>query len=532
MKFGEHLVRRNLIKESVLHEGLGIQRYKKERLGRILRDLGHLDQSILNRELRLHLKPIFHTDAQALKTPEGVLLNREKQIWAEERQVVLQNESPEKITVLSKDFRDEIIEDVEKRFRKRCDLCCVKDEVFDYLRGQNQPSVTPKLIADTRENDDQRVAKTEAYTSLFRDALLHAQKQTASDIHFEPTREGIDIRFRVFGDMTKPWKQLPIEHRQSFMNEVKRLSNLSIAISGKPQDGRISFKSWNLDVRANLLPTLYGEKIVLRLLDLKQEFQLSALGLEEDVLEDLKSTLNFKNGVVLISGPTGSGKTTTLYTLLSAIDRKMKNIVTLEDPVEYGLDGINQVKIDRKMSFNDALRSVLRQDPDVILVGEVRDPETADLCFKAAATGHLVLSTIHANGAAEVITRLMNLGVEPYMIESNLRFSAAQRLVKSLCPLCSKNLSSESEKDPEVMQLVASLGSPENFRTKGSGCDACREGVTGRVALLEYMRKDDVKDYVASDLKNIPKLTQSLKEAALRKSKAGSIDVKEVFHVA
>lgn len=531
MKFGEHLVRRNLIKESALHESLGIQRYKKEKLGRLLRDLGHLDQATLNRELRIHLKPILHSDVQALKT-QGTLTDPAKKQWTDERHILLQTETPEKIVVLSKDFRDEVLEDIEKRFRKVGELLCVKDDVFDYLKERTEPHATPKLKMEVSENDDQRIAKMEAYTSLFRDALLHAQKEKASDIHFEPTREGVDIRFRVFGDMTKPWKQLPIAHRQSFLNEIKRLSNLSIAISGKPQDGRISFKTWNLDIRANLLPTLYGEKIVLRLLDLKREFELSALGLEEDVLEDLKGTLNFKNGVVLISGPTGSGKTTTLYTLLSAIDRKMKNIVTLEDPVEYGLDGINQVKIDRKVSFHEALRSVLRQDPDVILVGEVRDQETADLCFKAAATGHLVLSTIHANGAAEVITRLMNLGVEPYMIESNLRFSAAQRLVKTLCPQCSKSLSSESEQDPNVMKLVASLGSSEEFRTKGEGCKACREGVTGRAALLEYMRKDDIRDYVSSDLKQVPKLTQSLKEAALRKSKIGSIDVKEVFHVA
>lgn len=531
MRFGEHLVRRNIVKESALHEALGIQRYKKEKIGRILRDLGHIDQVHLNRELRIHLKPALHSDLQALQLPKEGVNDRAKRAWCDERNILIQLDS-EKMVVLSKDFRDEVLEDIEKRFRKVGEILCVKEDVFDYLKDRTQPAATSRLTIEQKENDDQRVAKAEAYTSLFRDALLQAQKQDASDIHFEPTRDGIDIRFRIYGDMTKPWKQLSIEHRQSFMNEVKRLSNLSIAISGKPQDGRISFKSWNLDVRANLLPTLYGEKIVLRLLDLKREFHLEALGLEDDVLEDLKSTLQFKNGVVLISGPTGSGKTTTLYTLLSAIDRKMKNIVTLEDPVEYGLDGINQVKIDRKLSFHDALRSVLRQDPDVILVGEVRDQETADLCFKAAATGHLVLSTIHANGAAEVITRLLNLGVEPYMIESNLRFSAAQRLVKSICEKCSQAISCDCEKTSDLMKLLASIGSREHFRTKGSGCAACREGVTGRVALLEYMRKDEIKDYVSSDLKNTPKLVQSLKDAALRKSMAGVIDVKEVFHVA
>ncbi len=532
MKFGEHLVRRNLAKDGVIHEALGIQRYKKQLLGRILRDLGHIDQTTLNRELKLHLKPVLHTDVQTLKVDGESLKDREKENWASLKGVLVQKDTAEKLVVLSKDYRDEVIEEAEKNYRKACELLCVKEEVFDYLKNQTQKSSASRFSMETRESDDQRVAKAEAYTALFRDALLHAQKQNASDIHFEPTRDGVDIRFRIFGDMSKPWKQLPLEHRQSFMNEVKRLSNLSIAISGKPQDGRISFKSWNLDVRANLLPTLYGEKIVLRLLDLKREFHLSALGLEADILEDLKTTLDFKNGVVLISGPTGSGKTTTLYTLLSGIDRKMKNIVTLEDPVEYGLDGINQVKIDRKLSFNDALRSVLRQDPDVILVGEVRDQETADLCFKAAATGHLVLSTIHANGAAEVITRLMNLKVEPYMIESNLRFSAAQRLVKSICPKCSKTLSNDSEKDPDLMKLLASLGTHDGFRMKGSGCELCREGVTGRVALLEYMRKDEIKDYLASDLKNSPKLVQSLKDAAIRKARAGSIDVKEVHHVA
>lgn len=370
-----------------------------------------------------------------------------------------------------------------------------------------------QLKIETHAADDQKIQGLDPYTSLFRDTILTAKSMGASDIHIQPRRDGVDIRLRVNGDMLT-WKQLGLDHRRSLINEVKRLTGLSIAISGKAQDGRISYQAWQLDLRASLLPSQWGEKIVLRLLDLTRKFELSELGFDATTHQDLLQALSSKNGVLIISGPTGSGKTTTLYTLLCALDRYSKNIITLEDPIEYGIPGLTQVQITKKLSFADALRSVLRQDPDIILVGEIRDAETADLCIKAAATGHFVLSTLHANGAAEVISRLMNLGVDASMLKSVLRFSAAQRLIKKLCAQCSTSV------DP--------LG-PYKQRNI-VGCERCHQGITGRLPVLEYMKAPQIVEYLA-DLKRDPPLAVTLKEAAMKHAEKGEVAYDEAFYM-
>lgn len=369
------------------------------------------------------------------------------------------------------------------------------------------------LKIEVHATDDQKIQGLDPYTSLFRDTILTAKAMGASDIHIQPSREGVDIRLRVNGDMLT-WKQLGQDHRRSLINEVKRLTGLSIAISGKAQDGRISYQAWQLDLRASLLPSQWGEKIVLRLLDLTRKFELSELGFDPGTHQDLIQALSAKNGVLIISGPTGSGKTTTLYTLLCALDRYAKNIITLEDPIEYGIPGLTQVQITKKLSFADALRSVLRQDPDIILVGEIRDAETADLCIKAAATGHFVLSTLHANGAGEVISRLMNLGVDPHMLKSVLRFSAAQRLVKKLCAKCSHPLETAS---------------PYKKRNP-LGCESCHQGITGRLPILEYMKASQIIEYL-SDLKRDPPLAVTLKEAAMKRAEKGEVAYDEAFYM-
>jgi type II secretory ATPase GspE/PulE/Tfp pilus assembly ATPase PilB-like protein len=335
--------------------------------------------------------------------------------------------------------------------------------------------------------------------------------------------------------MQDPWKRLALNHRRPFLNEVKNQANLSIAVSGRPQDGRAHIDDLLLDLRVNLLPMLHGEKIVLRLLDLTREFRLDALGIHDEAMEALKDVAQFKNGVVLISGPTGSGKTTTLYSLLCSLDARAKNIVTLEDPVEYGIEGLNQVPIDRKVSFAGALRAVLRQDPDVILVGEIRDEETAALAFKAAATGHLVLSTIHANGAAEVIDRLVNLGVDRLTIATNLRLSAAQRLVRTLCLRCSRpaNESALERLGQRFLSNATDRVLAGHFRVPGGvACTECRKGYVGRVPILEVMTQDDVTKYLSGGHTKGECLSHSIDDACLHHAALGQIDVREVGHVA
>lgn len=346
------------------------------------------------------------------------------------------------------------------------------------------------------------------YVSLFMDAIFYAKNKGVSDIHIEPNSEGVLIRMRINGELDD-YKKLSLDYRQSFIQEVKRLSNLSIAISNKPQDSRLSLPNLKLALRVNSTPMLYGEKIVLRLLDLESTFDFSNSNIDPNCVLEIRKATNYSNGVMILSGPTGSGKTKTLYTILNSLEKMSKNIVTLEDPVEYTFERINQIEINEKsLSFSDGLRSILRQDPDVILVGEIRDYETADLCFKAASTGHLVLTSLHANSALKVIDRLLNLGVDKYIIESNLRFSAAQRLIKKICPECSIKVDNET-----------------NFKSRNlNGCKSCEAGIVGRVPIIEYLTKDEL-DFSKT---LVPK--ESLFQATLKLAQSGVIDAKEVLH--
>ncbi len=375
------------------------------------------------------------------------------------------------------------------------------------------------LTIEYKETNEEMLGNKSPYTFLFRDSLKKALEVKASDIHIEPLIDGLNIRIRQNGDLII-FKSLEKEHRQSFIQEVKRLSNLSIAISNKPQDSRLSLPSWKLSLRVNSTPTIYGEKIVLRLLDMTTDFDLNTSNLSENAINDLESAAKEKNGVIIVSGPTGSGKTRTLFSLLNSLDRNKLNIVSLEDPVEYTFKGINQIEIKKSLSFADGLRAILRQDPDVILVGEIRDHETADLCFKAAATGHLVISTLHANSATKVIERLMNMGVEEYMLRSNLKFSAAQRLLKKVCPHCSVSAKKESIDDlnKELDINISSL------KVRTTGCDKCNEGIIGRVPVMEYLTKDEIHN------NNAPK--RSFLNELEDKASEGAIDRMEVINFA
>jgi len=265
---------------------------------------------------------------------------------------------------------------------------------------------------------------------------------------------------------------------------------------------------------------------VIWLLDLSTTFDFESANIDESCAVDIKKAVQNKNGVIIISGPTGSGKTRTLYTLLNSLEKEQKNIVTLEDPIEYTFERINQIEINEKnLSFSDGLRAILRQDPDVILVGEIRDFETADLCFKAAATGHLVLSSLHANSSTKVVDRLLNLGIDQYIIESNLRFSAAQRLLKKICQGCSSKASLEDIDNLGLTLAKANIDNKvSNFKVRNpSGCKSCDNGIVGRVPVIEYITK------VELDFSNplIPK--ESLRQATLKLAQKGLVDINEVL---
>lgn len=381
------------------------------------------------------------------------------------------------------------------------------------LKLQNEHGIT----VAKRRTSEQLLSDVGPYAKLLKDLVTEAKIKGASDIHIEPTELGIDFRLRVDGNLV-PVRSIDLQHRESLILEAKRIFGLAIGVSGKPQDGRASLPSLRLDLRVSLLPTHFGEKVVMRLLNLDASFNLSELGFLESERKMFERALQYEDGVIVISGPTGSGKTRTLYALLKALNPKRFNIVTLEDPIEYRIEGLNQVQVNRKMSFADALRSVLRQDPDVILVGEVRDAETAKLCFQAAETGHLVFTTLHANGSLEVIERLGGLGVERLVLESNLRLSVAQRLEQKLCTECAEAPSAEvidwfSKKRPEILSQL-------RMRYE-EGCPNCISGIKGRVPSIEWA------SFVNDGVKR-PKVFQSLEDARIARAIRGEIDSKEV----
>lgn len=372
--------------------------------------------------------------------------------------------------------------------------------------GENRFNLAIRKSAQDHLND------LGPFTSLLRSIVTYSKKIGASDIHIEPCEKGIEFRVRVNGEL-QLYQQTSNELKESLLLEAKRIFGLSIGISGRPQDGRVSFPDLNLDLRVSLLPTYHGEKIVMRLLDLENSLDISKLGYTNEETAIFNEATNFEDGLVIISGPTGSGKTRALYSTLNLINLAKYNVVTIEDPIEYRLKGINQVQVTKKLGFSDALRSILRQDPDVILVGEIRDIETAKLCFQAASTGHLVFSTVHANGALEVIERLKQLSVSDLDLKSCLRFSLAQRLVQRICSDCSLPVDSLLYPNYEIVN--------PNFRTRNIyGCDNCRGGITGRLPILEWTRVNEIGEQ---------QLFRSLEESKIKKAATGSIDATEVL---
>jgi type IV pilus assembly protein PilB len=369
--------------------------------------------------------------------------------------------------------------------------------------------------------------------------LVQAIKEKASDIHIEPFEKEIKLRYRVDGaliEASSPPKalQLPIASR------IKILCGMDIAERRLPQDGRfrIRVSGKEVDLRVSVLPTTHGEKIVIRLLD-KGNLQgsIENMGLDEYTLAIFKKAIDAPHGMILVTGPTGSGKTTTLYTVLGELNDPTYNIVTVEDPVEYQLMGINQVavKSDIGMGFAEALRSILRQDPDIVMIGEIRDNETADIAVKAALTGHQVLSTLHTNDASGAITRLDDMGIEPFLISSSVILTCAQRLVRRVCQNCREDFKPE----PEVLQKLGIEDDGAVFY-HGAGCARCNNrGYSGRAAILEVLpvseaiRRLIIKRASAAVIKNqaISEGMKTLRMVGIEKAREGVTTLEEILRV-
>jgi general secretion pathway protein E len=390
------------------------------------------------------------------------------------------------------------------------------EQLVDDLEADNLDTVAHEL----EEPQDLLDSSDEApIIRLVNSLLFRAAKERASDIHIEPQERDICVRFRVDGVLQEVIRP-PKRFQNSIISRVKIMGGLNIAEKRLPQDGRIRVKlaGRDIDIRLSTTPIVYGERIVMRLLDKSAVLlDLAEIGLDKEELDRLEQLIHRSHGIVLVTGPTGSGKTTTLYAALSKINRPDLNIMTIEDPVEYQLAGISQTPVNPKieLTFANGLRSFLRQDPDVIMVGEIRDLETAEIAIQASLTGHLVFSTVHTNDAAGAITRLVDMGVEPFLVASSLVGSMAQRLVRVLCKEC-RDAYLPTEEELKEIGLT-----PKEVRdaTGGMiyrpvGCEACNTtGYRGRIGIYELMHIDDeIRQLV---LKNVDSGT--IKKAAVHK---------------
>ena len=372
--------------------------------------------------------------------------------------------------------------------------------------------------------------------------IMQAFHDGSSDIHIEPEEEALKIRYRIDGILYDQ-PALPKYLESAVVSRVKLLAGLNIAERRAPQDGRFQMKVENrqIDIRVSVMATVYGENVVMRLLDRSSTVMgLPDLGLSKEAVKSYEKLIQSPHGIILVTGPTGSGKTTTLYASLNAINSSQKNIVTIEDPVEYHLNGIRQIQVEPRAGVNFAtgLRSILRQDPDVIMVGEIRDKETAEIAIQAALTGHLVFSTLHTNDASGAITRLIDMGIEPFLITSSLRAVLAQRLVRVVCKDCKEEYIPSEEVLREI-GLGSNQDSPIKFY-RGKGCLKCKNtGYKGRIGIYELMAMDEklhnliVAKASSEEIKRYCRSSGglSLRQDGLEKAKAGITTIEEVLRL-
>jgi type IV pilus assembly protein PilB len=556
-RLGELLVKNNLITKEQLSQALAQQDTSGGRIGANLVKLGFISEdeitAFLSRQYGVPSINLaqFEVDANVTKLIDGDM--------AQKYQVIPINRAGGVLTVAMADpsnifaiddikfktgLRVEPVVAAESAIRnavnKYYDNAGAVDELLKKsvedvdTVGEGEEAVNVAQLAEATE--DAPVVK------LVNLVLTDAIKKGASDIHLEPYEKSFRVRFRIDGvlyDVMQP----PMKLKAAITSRVKIMATLDIAERRLPQDGRIKIRvaQREMDFRVSTLPTLFGEKVVLRLLD-KSNLQLdmTKLGFEPQALKDFEEAILMPYGMILVTGPTGSGKTTTLYSALNRINKIDTNIMTAEDPVEFNLPGINQVQMkpDIGLNFAAALRAFLRQDPDVIMVGEIRDYETAEIAIKAALTGHLVLSTLHTNDAPSTVSRLLNMGVEPFLVAASSNLILAQRLLRRVCSQCK-----EETKVPA--NALVDLGfSPEDAKAiktfKGKGCANCSDtGYRGRIALYEVMTiRDNIKELIlqgasTGELREAGRKNgmKTLRESGLQKIREGLTSIEEVMRV-
>jgi general secretion pathway protein E len=418
-----------------------------------------------------------------------------------------------------------------------------RDSAEEVIEGMHGDEDSDQIMSEIEETGDLLDETSDApIIRLVNLMLSQAVKARASDIHIEPYQNQLKIRYRVDGILYD--KLTPPKHIQStLVSRIKIMAKLNIAEKRLPQDGRIEIKigDKNVDIRVSSIPTAFGERVVLRLLDKTSTLlRLSDLGMSEDNLKVFDGLIRNPHGIILVTGPTGSGKTTTLYGALSKINKPQINIITVEDPIEYQINGIAQIQVNPKidLTFAKGLRSIVRQDPDVILVGEIRDLETAAISIQSALTGHLVFSTLHTNDSASAVTRLMDMGIERFLVSSSVIAILAQRLVRVICEECKEAYVPDKESLESIGLSLDSLKDKKIYR--GRGCSACLQtGYMGRKGIFEFMLLDDdlknlilkTSDANAIKRKAVEKGMLTVRQDGALKVLNGTTTIEEVFRV-
>ena len=554
---GQVLQQLGIITAHQLNESLEIQARTGERIGQILRDMGVISDADLARAMAHQWAYPYLSLAE--RRPDTEIVRLIPHALAMRHKCVAVERAGGRLLVAISDPLNVIaVDDVRLITGMEVDLAVATEEdiTIALARGYQLSDTTiekvlreslPDSAGDLGDEDvsiEQLKALVEEapVVKLVNLVVEEAVKQGASDIHVEPQRNGVWVRFRVDGvlrDVMNPPKHL----KSALVSRMKIMAEMDIAERRRPQDGRIHLVAdgRNIDLRVSTLPTMYGEKIVMRILDQAQTMiGLTRLGFHSDTLRQWESSVSKPHGMVLVTGPTGSGKTTTLYATLSKLNTPELNVVTVEDPVEYQISRINQVQVNVKagMTFATALRHILRQDPDIVMVGEIRDKDTAEIAVQAALTGHLVLSTLHTNDAAGAVTRLVDMGVEPFLISSSIIGVLAQRLARAICSRCKVAYSPP----PEALGRLGAdvrIDSDVTFY-RGQGCESCRgTGYRGRIGIFELLIiSDGVRDLVVHNASSTEIKAQAIREGmrtlrddGLEKVMSGISTIDEILRV-
>lgn len=461
------------------------------------------------------------------------LTNRLDYSWLLENRVIPFDENDNSVFIFASKHDPTLILNIEFLLKKDCRLTIIDDEDLDSLLHfiEKQNIYTPENKLNIFKAEGQEESNNADIINYLNNLIETAIFNEVSDIHIEPQKNKVRIRFRINGKLIDK-DYLPLDHHQIIVTRIKVLGRLDLAERRLPQDGRITFDFdyREIDLRISTIPTLYGEKIVIRLLDSSFKYNsLESLGLGEDEIRLIERNLLKQNGMTLVVGPTGSGKTTTIYSILNRINSEEINITTLEDPCEYKIEGINQVQINPRqgLNFSNTLRNILRQDPDSIFIGELRDQETVETALRSAITGHYLLSTLHVKDSISAINRLKDMGGQNFLISSALNLVISQRLIRTLCPICKE----------EINEDKFNLGIKKSF--KAVGCHHCINGYKERKAVFEILEIDDqIKAMINANRSYFEILEyckgkgfETMKEKLFKEVENGTTSIEEIIKI-